>query len=262
MFPLVKPQIYRNTYRGCPTNVLQQWFSGPSHIEHSFSHAPPTAGSHALLSFSASSKRLCPSRLHQHCDHADPLQHLTHTFSAHWRPCLWCSFILIVLTHNPLPCLKAFTPIVTMLVLFVAGLETLSVRLVTALALVTFGTALASLGEVNLSFVGIACMLASETFEAVRLVMTQILLVEHKFHPSEFSGLKGQDREVLFSCYTVQGIGGGQAPPSQDQLHSAVVNDCALAGMTMLVYSLDMNCAGLLSCESCLHAMWSTIECT
>ena len=72
-----------------------------------------------------------------------------------------------------------------MLVLFAAGLETLTVRLVTALALVTFGTALASLGEDNLSHVGIACKLASEFIEAVRLVMTQILLVEHKFHPSE-----------------------------------------------------------------------------
>ena len=96
-----------------------------------------------------------------------------------------CSILLHVSTHDSPPVLKAFTPIVTMLVLFVAGLETLTLRLVTALALVTFGTALASLGEVNLSFVGIACMLASETFEAVRLVMTQILLVEHKFHPSE-----------------------------------------------------------------------------
>ena len=83
-------------------------------------------------------------------------------------------------------CLKAFTPIVTMLALFVAGLETPTMRLLTALALVTFGTALASLGEVNLSIMGMAFMLASEVFEAVRLVMTQILLVELEFHPSEY----------------------------------------------------------------------------
>ena len=174
---------------------------------------------------------------------------------------MW-SFFPYVLTHNPPICLKAFTPIVTMLVLFVAGLETLSVRLVTALALVTFGTALASLGEVNLSFVGIACMLASETFEAVRLVMTQILLVEHKFHPSESQACVGKTGR----CYSIdiwcKGSGGGQAPPNQDKLRYAVANDCALAGIPMLVYRLDTSYAGLLFCESCLHAMWSRSTCT
>ena len=93
-------------------------------------------------------------------------------------------------------------PIVTMLALFVAGLETPTMRLLTALALVTFGTALASLGEgeVNLSIMGMAFMLASEVFEAVRLVMTQILLVELKFHPSKYcvhSDL-GRGGEVVF----------------------------------------------------------------
>lgn len=120
---------------------------------------------------------------------ADPLCRLTvsHTSSTLYSGTPACKACLLPpgFTTQLSSRLQAFTPIVTMLVLFAAGLETLTVRLVTALALVTFGTALASLGEVNLSLVGIACMLASETFEAVRLVMTQILLVEHKFHPSE-----------------------------------------------------------------------------
>ena len=72
-----------------------------------------------------------------------------------------------------------------MLALFVAGLETPSKRLILAVLLIAVGTAIASYGEVNLSWVGVACMMASETFEATRLVMTQILLVGLKFHPSE-----------------------------------------------------------------------------
>ena len=160
--------------------------------------------------------------------------------------------------------MQAFTPIVTMLVLFVAGLETLTVRLVTALALVTFGTALASLGEVNLSLVGIGCMLASETFEAVRLVMTQILLVEHKFHPSEsLSKPKGQDRgaAIQFMSWS-KSSGGGQAPPNQGKRqHPAVASDCALVGITLVVCALSMSCAGWLSCKCCLHAMWLRSTC-
>lgn len=84
------------------------------------------------------------------------------------------------------PLLQAFTPIITMLALFVAGLETPGKRLILAVLLIAVGTAIASYGEVNLSWVGVACMMASETFEATRLVMTQILLVGLKFHPSEW----------------------------------------------------------------------------
>ena len=86
-------------------------------------------------------------------------------------------------------CLQAFTPVITMVALFVARLEDPSSRLIIAVVLIALGTAIASCGEINMSVLGLIIMLASETFEAIRLVMTQILLVGLKFHPSEALGL-------------------------------------------------------------------------
>ena len=84
-----------------------------------------------------------------------------------------------------LVCPQAFTPVITMVALFVARLEDPSSRLIIAVVLIAFGTAMASYGEINMSVLGLIIMLASETFEAIRLVMTQILLLGLKFHPSE-----------------------------------------------------------------------------
>ena len=80
--------------------------------------------------------------------------------------------------------MQAFTPIVTMVALFVAQLETPTRRLISAVVLIAGGTAMASYGEVNMSVIGLIFMFSSEAFEAIRLVMTQMLLVGHKFHPS------------------------------------------------------------------------------
>lgn len=71
-----------------------------------------------------------------------------------------------------------------MLALFLARMETPTQRLILSVGFIAVGTALASAGEVNLDLVGVAIMLASEAFEATRLVMTQLLLTGLKFHPS------------------------------------------------------------------------------
>ncbi len=81
--------------------------------------------------------------------------------------------------------MQAFTPIVTMVALFIAGLDVPNKRLISSVVLIGLGTAIASYGEINLSILGVIFMLLSESFEATRLVMTQILLVGLKFHPSE-----------------------------------------------------------------------------
>merc|ERR1711924_287034 len=73
--------------------------------------------------------------------------------------------------------LKAFAPVVLLLVLFATRLEKPSATLIASIMIISGGTAVAVRGEVELSLIGVAYMLASEFFEAVKLVMTQILLV-------------------------------------------------------------------------------------
>ena len=82
-------------------------------------------------------------------------------------------------------CVQAFTPIVTMVALFCAQMETPTKRLISAVCVIAVGTAIASYGEVHLSTLGVIFMFSSEMFEAIRLVMTQMLLVGLKLHPSE-----------------------------------------------------------------------------
>lgn len=107
----------------------------------------------------------------------------------------FCCPYLLSLFHPTLPChnewakegyggAQAFTPIVTMVALFVAGLEAPTRRLISAVLLIAFGTAMASYGELSFSLIGVVVMFLSECFESTRLVMTQILLVGLKFHPS------------------------------------------------------------------------------
>ncbi|KAK9835408.1 hypothetical protein WJX81_007686 [Elliptochloris bilobata] len=95
------------------------------------------------------------------------------------------NLVYLYLTVSFIQMLKAFTPIVTMVALFVAQLETPTRRLISAVVLIAGGTAMASYGEVNMSVMGLIFMFSSEAFEAIRLVMTQMLLVGHKFHPIE-----------------------------------------------------------------------------
>ena len=72
-----------------------------------------------------------------------------------------------------------------MMALFVANLETPSKNLISSVVAIAVGTAIASYGEINFSALGVIFMFLSESFEAIRLVMTQTLLVGLKFHPSE-----------------------------------------------------------------------------
>lgn len=95
------------------------------------------------------------------------------------------NLVYLHLTVAFIQILKAFTPVITMVALFIAGLEKPSWPLGAAVAAIAIGTAVASFGEINFSAAGVTYMMLSECFEATRLVMTQILLVGLKFHPIE-----------------------------------------------------------------------------
>ncbi len=83
--------------------------------------------------------------------------------------------------HHP----QAFTPVITMAALFMAGLESPTRPMVTSVLVIAAGTALSALGEVRFDAAGVVLMFVSEAAEAVRLVMTQYLLVGLKMGPFE-----------------------------------------------------------------------------
>lgn len=93
--------------------------------------------------------------------------------------------VYLYLTVSFIQMLKAFTPVITMLALFVAGLETPTSTMIGSVVLIALGTAIAAYGEVNMSIVGLLLMFSSEATEAIRLVMTQYLLVGLKLGPFE-----------------------------------------------------------------------------
>ena len=84
--------------------------------------------------------------------------------------------------------LKAFTPVITMIVMYAVGLDSPNAQVIWSVLAIAIGTAISSYGEVAMSFFGVFLMLVAEFAEAGRLVMTQTLLTNLKFHPIEGYG--------------------------------------------------------------------------
>ncbi|GAX79382.1 hypothetical protein CEUSTIGMA_g6824.t1 [Chlamydomonas eustigma] len=83
---------------------------------------------------------------------------------------------------------RALLPLFVMISLYITGLELPTSSLIKAVILTCVGCMLAAYGEVNLNVVGLLCLIGNFTFEAGRLVLLQVLLVGHEFHPVQ--GLK------------------------------------------------------------------------
>lgn len=77
--------------------------------------------------------------------------------------------------------MKAFSPATTMTGLALLGKPALPNEVASVLT-ICVGTTIAAYGEINLTMIGLFCVVMAETSECARLIMTQLLLTDHKFH--------------------------------------------------------------------------------
>jgi hypothetical protein len=84
---------------------------------------------------------------------------------------------------------KAWTPTVVLLLSTLAGLEALSCRLVSIVLITSSGVALAIYGELQFNMFGFCMILASVVFEALRLVLVELLFSSNDVRLSGLSGV-------------------------------------------------------------------------
>ncbi|KAG1678600.1 hypothetical protein FOA52_012607 [Chlamydomonas sp. UWO 241] len=99
---------------------------------------------------------------------------------------LWCgNEVYLHLTVAFIQMLKAFVPVMVMIMLFAARIEDPTRTIIMSVLITAAGTVIAAYGEVNFSAVGLLFMFFAELSEATRMVATQYLLTDLKFHPIE-----------------------------------------------------------------------------
>jgi len=93
--------------------------------------------------------------------------------------------LYLYLTVSFIQMLKAFTPVVTLALLVAFQVETPSKRIVFCVTMIAAGTCIAAAGEMNLSLVGFVLFLLASIAEGAKLVLSQKLLSNLKFHAFE-----------------------------------------------------------------------------
>ena len=89
--------------------------------------------------------------------------------------------VYLHLTVSFIQMLKAFTPAIVMIVLCVMRLSMPTRRQFACVIMITIGTVVSSLSELDLNLLGMVLMFGAELAEAIRLAMTQFLLKNKKF---------------------------------------------------------------------------------
>ena len=112
------------------------------------------------------------------------------------------NMVYLLLDVGLIQMLKSFTPVVMMTLLFLTGIEIPDRPVIISIFIISFGTALTCSYTPNASVLGLAVMLASEIFEAVRLVLTQFLLKDVKLGVVE--GMEHQ--QIIYSYSNCRGV--------------------------------------------------------
>jgi hypothetical protein len=94
----------------------------------------------------------------------------------------------LFLTVSFIQMVKAWTPTVVLVLSVIAGLEKPSCKLATIVLVTSGGVALAIYGELEFAMFGFVMILASVVFEALRLVLVEVL---YATSPVRLSGLTG-----------------------------------------------------------------------
>lgn len=85
------------------------------------------------------------------------------------------------LTVSFIQMFKAFTPAITLFVLFMSGVESPSRPVTLSVLTMCLGMSITCLGEVNFSTIGVSLIFAAQLCEAMRLVLMQRFIKELKF---------------------------------------------------------------------------------
>lgn len=92
--------------------------------------------------------------------------------------------------------LKAAAPVAVLFVAWMWGVDNPTLRRVLNVCIIVLGVVLASVGELSFSWIGVMYQVGGIVFEAMRLVMVQVLLSEEKG-----DGRKGASMDPLVGLY-------------------------------------------------------------